>query len=40
MKSAGQIDGQMYQSLVVWWYRDVNYEVIGMCIEAVPVLDA
>jgi hypothetical protein len=36
MKSGGQIDGQMSQSPVVWWYR----EVVGMCVEAVPVLGA
>jgi hypothetical protein len=37
MKSGGQIDGQMSpQSPAVWWYR----EVVGMCVEAVPVLGA
>jgi hypothetical protein len=37
MKSRGQIDGQMSSQLpVVWWYREVNCEV--MCLEAVPVL--
>jgi hypothetical protein len=36
MKSGGQIDEQMSQSPVVWWYRDV----VGMCVEAVPVLGA
>jgi hypothetical protein len=37
MKSGAQIDGQMSsQSPVVWWYR----EVVGMCVEAVPVLGA
>jgi hypothetical protein len=41
MTSGGQIDGQMSpQSLVVWWYREVNCEVVGMCVEAVPVLGA
>jgi hypothetical protein len=30
MKSGGQIDGQ--------WYREVNCDVVGMCVEAVPVL--
>jgi hypothetical protein len=40
MKSGGQIDGQMSQSPVVWWYREVNCEVVGMCVEAVPVLGA
>jgi hypothetical protein len=41
MKSGGQIDGQMSsQSPVAWWYREVNCEVVGMCIEAVPVLGA
>jgi hypothetical protein len=28
------------QSPVVWWYREVNCEVDGMCVEAVPVLGA
>jgi hypothetical protein len=28
------------QSPVVWWYREVNCEVVGMCVEAVPVLGA
>jgi hypothetical protein len=23
-----------------WWYREVNCEVVGMCVEAVPVLCA
>jgi hypothetical protein len=37
MKSGGQIDGQMSsQSPVVWWYR----EVVGMCVEAGPLLGA
>jgi hypothetical protein len=41
MKSGGQIDGQMSsQSPVVWCYREANYEVVGMCVEAVPVLGA
>jgi hypothetical protein len=41
MKSGGQIDGQMSsQSTVVWWYREVNCEVAGMCVEAGPVLGA
>jgi hypothetical protein len=32
MKSGKQIDGQMSsQSPVVWWYREVNCEVVGMC---------
>jgi hypothetical protein len=36
-----QIDGQMSsQSPVVWWYREVNCEVVGMCVEAVSVLGA
>jgi hypothetical protein len=35
MKSGGQMSSQ---SPVVWWYREVNYEVVGMCVEAVPVL--
>jgi hypothetical protein len=40
MKSGGRIDGQMSQQPVVWWYREVNFEVIGMCVEVVPVLSA
>jgi hypothetical protein len=28
------------QSPVVWWYREVNCEVVGMCVEVVPVLGA
>jgi hypothetical protein len=37
MNSGGQIDGQMSsESPVVWCYR----EVVGMCVEAVPVLRA
>jgi hypothetical protein len=41
MKSGGQINGQMSsQSPVVWRYREVNCEVVGMCVEAVPVLGA
>jgi hypothetical protein len=28
------------QSPVVWWYREVNCEVVRMCVEAVPVLGA
>jgi hypothetical protein len=28
------------QSPVVWWYREVNREVVGMCVEAGPVLGA
>jgi hypothetical protein len=36
-----KFDGQMSsQSPVVWWYREVNCEVVGMCVEAVPVLGA
>jgi hypothetical protein len=27
-------------SSVVWWYREVNCEVVGVCVEAVPVLGA
>jgi hypothetical protein len=37
MKSGGQMSSH---SLVVWWYREVNCEVVGMCVEAVPVLGA
>jgi hypothetical protein len=41
MKSGGQIDGQMSsQSPVVWWYSEVNCEVVGISVEAVPVLGA
>jgi hypothetical protein len=41
MKSGGQIDGQMSsQSPVVWWYREMYREVVGMCVDAVPVLGA
>jgi hypothetical protein len=41
MKSGEQIDVQMSsQSPVVRWYREVNWEVVGMCVEAVPVLAA
>jgi hypothetical protein len=41
MKSGGQIDGQMLsQSPVVWWYREVNCDVVGMFVEVVPVLGA
>jgi hypothetical protein len=40
MKSGGQFDGQMSQSPVVWWYREENCEVVGMCVEAVPVFGA
>jgi hypothetical protein len=37
MISGEQIDGQMSsQSPVVWWYR----EIVGMCVEAGPVLGA
>jgi hypothetical protein len=35
MKSGGQMSSQ---SAVVWWYREVNCEVVGMCVEAVPVM--
>jgi hypothetical protein len=31
MKSGGQMSSQLP---VVWWYR----EVVGMCVEVVPVL--
>jgi hypothetical protein len=37
MKSGGQMSSQ---SPVVWWYREVNCEVVGMCVEAGPVLGA
>jgi hypothetical protein len=29
MKSGGQM---LSQSPVVWWYREVNCKVVGMCI--------
>jgi hypothetical protein len=36
-----KFDGQMSsQSPVVWWHREVNCEVVGMCVEAGPVLGA
>jgi hypothetical protein len=39
MKSGGQIDGKMpSQSPAVWWYSEVNCEIVAMCVEAVPVL--
>jgi hypothetical protein len=38
MTYGGQIDEQISQSPVVWWYLEVNFEVLGMCVEAVPVL--
>jgi hypothetical protein len=34
MKSSGQMSSQ---SPVVWLYREVNYEVVGMSVEADPV---
>jgi hypothetical protein len=37
MKSGEQMSSQ---SSVVWWYREVKCEVVGMCVEAVPVLGA
>jgi hypothetical protein len=37
MKSSGQMSSQ---SPVVGWYCEVNCEVVGMCVEAVPVLGA
>jgi hypothetical protein len=41
IKSGGQTDGQMsFQSTVVWRYREVNCKVVGMCVEAGPVLGA
>jgi hypothetical protein len=41
MKSGGQIDGHMSpQSPVVWWYREMNCEVIWMFVEAILVLSA
>jgi hypothetical protein len=38
MKSGVQIVEQMSRSSEVWWYREVNCEVVGMFVEAVPVL--
>jgi hypothetical protein len=41
MTSGWQIDGKMSSwSPVVWWYHETNCEVVGMCVEAVPVLGA
>jgi hypothetical protein len=37
IKSGGQMSSQSH---VVWWYREVNCEVVGMCVEAAPVLGA
>jgi hypothetical protein len=37
MKSGEQMSSQLP---VVWWYREVNCEVVGMCVDAVPVLNA
>jgi hypothetical protein len=37
MKSGGQMSSQ---SPVVSWYREVNCEVVGMCVEAVHVFGA
>jgi hypothetical protein len=39
MKSGGQIDGQMSsQSPVVWWYREVNCEAVGMSVVFLSVV--
>jgi hypothetical protein len=39
MKSGGQFYGQTSsQSPVVWWYREVNCKVVGMCVEADSLL--
>jgi hypothetical protein len=39
MKSGGQIDGQMSsQSPEVWWCREVNCEVVVMCVECAAIL--
>jgi hypothetical protein len=35
MKSGRQMSSQ---APVVWWYHEVNCEVVGMCVEAGPVL--
>jgi hypothetical protein len=40
MNSGGQIDWQMSQSPMVWWYLEVNCEVVEIYVEAVPVLGA
>jgi hypothetical protein len=41
MESGAQIDGQISsESPVVWWSREVNCEVVGMCVEEVPVVGA
>jgi hypothetical protein len=37
MKSAGQMSSQ---SPMAWWYREMNCEVVGMFVEAVPVVSA
>jgi hypothetical protein len=37
MKSGRQMSSQ---SPVVWWYREANCEVVGMSVEAVPLLGA
>jgi hypothetical protein len=37
MKSGWQMSSQ---SPVVWWYREVNCEVVGMRVEAGPLLGA
>jgi hypothetical protein len=37
MKSGGQVSSQ---SSVVWWYREVNCEVVGMSVEEDSVLGA
>jgi hypothetical protein len=35
MKSGGQMSSQ---SPVIWWYHEVKCEVVGMSVEAGPVL--
>jgi hypothetical protein len=37
MKSGGQM---LSQSPMVCWYREVNCEVVWMCVEAIAVLGA
>jgi hypothetical protein len=35
MKSGGQMSSQLP---VVWWYREVNCEVVGMCVPVLGML--
>jgi hypothetical protein len=36
MKTGGKFDGQMSQSPVVCWYREVTCEVVEMSVEVCP----